>query len=169
MVSHSHKAFSVRLRTHGCRRDLGHGELHLQWPQPLSSVGTGWTWTCFHIHPVGALWGWLSRQPGNRMQICTQSLRAITEVAIKQLGRCTGFKRTKTMSTTFKNVRVYLSTFIAAPQHRTVFPVVKVQSILCEWLILFTAEYTQAERSDQAADQIICLQITGISTVTLKT
>lgn len=81
----SHKAFSeisqwyerVRLRTHGCRRDLGHGESDLQWPRPLSSVGTGWTWTCFHIHPVGVLWGWLSRLPVNRMQICKQSLQAV--------------------------------------------------------------------------------------------
>lgn len=65
---------------------------------------------------------------------------------------------------TSENVTGYLSTFIAASQHRTVFPVVKVQSNLCEGLILFTTEYTRSERSDQAADQIIFLQSTGTLT-----
>lgn len=99
----------------------------------------------------------------------TKSSSCITKVAIKQLGRCTCFKRTKNIATTLKNVTVYLSTFIAASQHRTVFPIVKVQSILGEWLILFTAEYAQAEISDQAADQTICLQSITLSTVTLMT
>lgn len=40
---------------------------------------------------------------------------------------------------------IYLSAFIAAPQHRAVLPVVKVQTIFSEGLVLFTAEYAQAE------------------------
>lgn len=43
-----------------------------------------------------------------------------------------------------KKLAVYLSTFVATPQHRTMFPVVKVQSVFCKRLVFFTAEYTQA-------------------------
>lgn len=53
---------------------------------------------------------------------------------------------------------VYLSTFIAASQHGAMLPVVEVQSFLCEWLVLFSTEYTQAERSDQTQGQLIFLQ-----------
>lgn len=82
----SHKTFSVfqifqwhkrvTVRTNGCRWDSGHAQSDLQWPRPLSTLGTGWTWTCFHIHPVGALWGWQSQLPVNTTQRCTWSLRA---------------------------------------------------------------------------------------------
>ena len=43
---------------------------------------------------------------------------------------------------------VYLFALIAALQHGTVLPVVEIQTILCEGLILFTAEYTQTDESD---------------------
>lgn len=39
---------------------------------------------------------------------------------------------------------IYLSAFIAASQHWTVFPVMKVQAVFCKGLVLFTTEYAQA-------------------------
>lgn len=39
----------------------------------------------------------------------------------------------------------YLSTLVTAAQHRTVLPIVQVQSIFSEGLILITTEYTETE------------------------
>lgn len=71
-------------------------------------------------------------------ELYTKSSSFITDVMIKHPGRflpsfllSRGLKKKKSAKTV-ENITIYLSTFITAAQHRAVFPVVKVQSILCE-------------------------------------
>lgn len=101
-------------RTHGCRQDPGRDDSDPQRPRPQSSVDTDWTWICSHIHPAGALWGWISPPPVN---MCRAEHTVFTlnhsggGSTDRQMFLCSGLKQRQTLC---KTLPVYTHHSVAA-------------------------------------------------------
>lgn len=118
----------------------------------LSGHGLWAAWTLAELGPVFTFPQQVFCEAGYLNYLWTRHTRTqrlFVEV-LKQIGKWLSLRKARenkpqTCGTSdYTSVWMYLSTLIAALQHQTLFPVVKVQSIFCKRFVFFATENAHA-------------------------